>query len=70
MNIKAANIATTTPTIPGLIPSKPLIPLIPAAIEFDWTAFPINPNARIIVTAKNPANPLASPPVFFKPSEI
>ena len=35
INIKAANIATTTPTIPGLIPSKPLIPLIPAAIEFD-----------------------------------
>ena len=39
----------------GLIFSSPWIPLIPDAIEFDWTALPINPKANTIAIAKNPA---------------
>ena len=70
MKIKAAKIAITTPIIAGLIFSSPWIPLIPDAIEFDCTAFPMNPKANTIAIAKNPAKILANAPVFFIPFDM
>ncbi len=46
MKIRAAKIAITTPIIAGLIFSKPWIPLIPDAIEFDCADRTILNNQR------------------------
>ena len=53
----------TTSTSPATHPGIPNAVSIVDPIELDCTIHPINPSARIIATAKNPAKNFPNPPL-------